>query len=780
MFYNLKIAFRNLRRNGVYSVINVMGLAVGLISCILIMFWVQDELSFDKFHTRSKDIYQTNVRFKGTDNDMYWNIACAPLAFAAKEEIPEIENVCRYYGYWGVNMLKYIDEEKEHTVTEFTYGMVDSTFFSMFDFQVLDGDPQRMLVEPQSIVLSADIAGQLFGDESPIGKVLFDNNRQPYHVTGVMADMPKNSTVRFDILLPFSLYEHSRPDELTGWDRFDFKTWFLLRPNTDVATIEKKLTDMQNNHSQPENMAVSYSLQSIEAVNFRNADGSLNARAQTCRLFQIIAFVIIIVACVNYINISTARASRRNKEVFVKNILGARKRNLFFQFFNEAILLFLLSLFAATILLPSVFPTFNHIAGKQLEFNFLSADTWIVYGLTFLIVVIFAGIYPAFNLAVKKPLKAIRNKSGNTNLRRVLVVCQFTAATILIMTAITTSLQLGYVKKKNLGYEKENVFYLQMSEKLREHYDVMKSELLQNAAIMGVTATSMPLKGVTTTYRISVEGTDIQDERIILLCTDKDFIPTMDIELVAGQNFSGTPADVGAVILNETAVNSMGITDPIGKSCSVAWGKKTIIGIISDFHFKDLHTLVEPLAITADRWYNSLYVRTSTNNAPQAIAAVEKLWKQYETELPFSYRFADDEFDMIYKTDIRTGTLFQYFAIIAIFVSCLGLFGLVTYTAEAKTKEIAIRKTLGASVGNIVSMLSKEFLILVGIAMLMAFPAAYYFMNKMLQDYAYRITIDWRMFALSGLITVLLTLLAVGWQVYRAATANPAIAIKTE
>ena len=782
MFSNLKITFRNLfRKGGVYSWINIAGMAVGLTSCILIMLWVQDELSFDKFHTRSKDIYQTNVHFKGADMDMYWPIACAPLAFAAKDEIPEIENACRYYGYWGASMFKYSEEEQdERVVTGFTYGMVDSTFFSIFDFQVLEGNPQRMLIEPQSVVLSASIAGQLFGNESPMGKVLFDNNRQQYHVTGVMADMPQNSSFRFDILLPFTLYENARPNELTGWTRFDFRTWFLLRPHTNVAAVAKKLTEMQNEHGMDMGMEVTYHLQSIEAVNFHNADGSLNTKAQTCRLFPIIAFVIILVACVNYVNISTARASRRNKEVFVRNILGARKWNLFLQFLKESVVLFLLSMIAATILLPAVFPAFNHIAGKQLAFDLLSVNTWIVYGLTFSAVVIFAGIYPAFNLAMKNPLQGIRSKMGNAGLRRVLVVCQFVAATVLIMVTIATGLQLEYVKKKDLGYEKENVLYVPMSNDFKRHYDALKSELQQNPSITGVTATSMPLKSVTSTYDISIEGTDIQHKMIIFLNTDKDFISTMEVQLAAGHNFTGTPADAAYVMLNETAVQTMGIEDPIGKTCIIQGTQRTIIGIVSDFHFKNLHTAIEPLAIVVSDWRSALYVRTTANNASQAIAAVEKLWKQYEAELPFSWYFIDDEFEAIYKTDLRSGTLFRWFAMIAVFISCLGLFGLVTYTAEAKTKEIGVRKVLGASVNNIVYMLSKEFLILVCIGMLVAFPLAYYWVDRMLLDYAYRISISWRIFAMTGIITVALTLLTVGWKAFKAASANPVNAIKME
>ena len=784
-FFHLKIMLRNMRREGIYTAINVIGLTAGITACLLIMFWVQDELSFDKFHARGKHIFQTNTRFKEVSgNEFYWNIACAPLAFAAKDEIPEIENACRYFSYWGADMLKSAEEEQERIVTGFSNGVVDSTFFSLFDFPILEGDVRHMLVDDQSVVLSASIARQLFGDESPTGKILYDNNRQEYHVTGVMADMPQNSSIRFDILLPFCLYEHLYPNELTDWGIFNFRTWFLLQPGSDAATVEKKLTELQNRHTQDTGITgieISYELQSFEAVNFHNADGTVNAKAQTCRLFLIIAFVVILIACVNYVNISTAMASRRNKEVFVKNILGVRKWKLFLQFLYESILLFFLSLVVVTIFLPAIFPVFNQIAGKQLEFDIFSKQTWIVFGLTFLTVVLCAGIYPAINLAVKNPLQGVRNKMGNVVLRRVLVVGQFVVAVVLIVVTIGSAMQLEYIKKKDIGYTKENVLCVQMPQSLRSRCDAVKSELMQNAAITGVTATSMPLKGVTSTYLINdIEGSDLKDQRTILLYTDKDFVSTMDVALVAGRNFDGTPADAFSVILNETAVNNMNIDDPIAKKCNVAGVEGTIIGVVSDFHFKDLHTPIETLSIMVSDWRSYMYVRTSANNASQAIAAVEKLWKMYETELPFSYYFIDDEFDAIYRTDLRAGILFSYFSIIAILVSCLGLFGLVTYIAETKTKEIGIRKVLGASVSNIVSMLSKEFLILVGIAMLIAFPLAYYWLDRMLQDYAYRIDIDWWMFAAAGVITIVLTIIAVGWQAIKAATQNPVKCLKTE
>ena len=772
---SLKITLRNLFHKGwEYSWINIVGMAVGLTAVILIMLWVWDEMSFDRFHKRSKDIYQTNVQILSMDR--YGNFACAPLAFAAKEQIPEIENACRGISWWRVDMLQ--NRERDAIVsTEISCGMVDSTFFSIFDFQVLEGDLRRMLVDSESIVLTESIAGQLFGDQYPIGAALFDNNQRQYRVTGVIADMPRNSSIRFDILLPFTFFEQMNPATTTDWVRPNYQTWFLLRPRADVADVEAKIAELVNPHI-PEDF-LRYSLQSIESLNLYNADGSANSKAQTCKMFLIIALALILVACINYVNITTARVSYRIKEIFMRYILGARKLNLFFQFLKESTLLFLISLIMAIFMLYILFPVFNRIAGKQLDFHLFSVPTLTVFGLTFITVVICAGIYPAINLALRKPLQGISKKRGNVFLRRTLVVLQFVVAIALVSITITVGKQLEYMKKKDLGYEKENVFYVHLGGTAK-HYNSIRTELSRIPSILGVTATSMSLSNVTSLYEISdFEGSEVENLRTIMVRTDNDFFSTMNIPLLAGRSFGISPHE-DDIILNETAVTHLGITDPVGKTCMIDGRKRTVIGVVQDFHFKSLYTPIEPLIIMNDNQKNVLYVKASNADIPQAISAVENIWKQYNPNLPFLYSFLDDEFQTVYKTDIQSGVLFRIFAILAIFVSCLGLFGLVTYAAETKTKEIAIRKVMGASVSGIVKMISKKFMILVGIAMPIAFLLAYHLSGKILRDYAYRIDIGWWIFAASAVIAIVLTLFTVGWRAFKAATANPVKAIKTE
>ncbi len=777
MFYHLKVAFRNLRRNGMYSTISVSGLAIALAAVILIMLWVGDELSFNRFHKRSKDMYQANIQFQTEGKDAYWPIASAPMAYAAKEEIPDVEDVCRVF-IWGrkPDFLK----NGERVITDMRYAMVDSSFFTFFDFPLLKGNARRALVDPYSIVLSSSMAKKLFGNEDPIGQIVLDQEQQQYHVTGVMADMPGNSSHRFDVLSPFTLNEIYESDAKTEWRRFNFHTYLLLRPGADAQAIAKKLTEIQMQNQSEVN--VSYILQPLEDINLYEASGAANSKMQACRLLSVAAFILLLIACVNYVNLVTARATRRDKEIFTRSLLGAKKKSLFASFFSESLLLFFLSLIVAIALLLLVFPAYNLLIGKQLSFHIFSGTAMAMYGSIFLIMMLAAGIYPAISLSLRSPLQGIRSTNVSKMIvRRTLVVVQFVAAVVLIMGALVMNRQLRYIQLKSPGYERENVFYVNLSDQMKKKKDVIQSELSLAKGVEGVTFVSQSLTNVTSSSMADWEG--MEDEKVLFvnLLTDEHFIPTMGVKILEGENFSGTDADGNKFILNKTAVQAADIQDPIGKSFKMNGVDGIIVGVTEDFHFQDMHTAIKPLVIMSNKWWISgIYVKTSGTDIPQAIAATKKIWEQYNPNIPFSYYFLDEEFDTVYKSDLQTSNLFECFAFIAIFVSCLGLFGLATYTVEAKTKEIAIRKVLGASVSGIVERLSREFLVLIGVAILVAFPLAYYWLNRMLEDYAYRIGIAWWMFVAVGITIVVFTLLTVGYQAVKAATANPVKSLKTE
>ena len=777
MLYHLKIILRNLFQNGLYSVINIAGLAISLAAVILIMLWVNDELSYDKFHKRSKDIYVAVASFDRGGEQYNTPVASPPMANAGKTEIPEVENACRIHEYWSVEFLQH----NENTLSNVRCAMMDSSFFSIFSFELKDGDVRTLLSDNYSVVLSERVVKVLFGDEDPIGKTIVDDSRRNFHVTGIIADMPQHSSNRYDAIFAFSLFESLNPKLNEWWGNLNYKTYFLLKTDADAETVAQKLTGIHRSNSEWE---LTYSLLPLEKQNLHNWDGSANTKLQACRLFSTAVGVLLLIACINYINLVTSRASRRNKEIFVRNVMGARKRNLFAHFFNESLLLFLCSLIIATLLIYLLFPVYDQITGKQLEFRLLSASTMMIYGLAFVATSLFAGVYPALRLSYGANVqKASGGRSrANAFIRQTLVVLQFSASVVLILAAITVNRQMHFIKTMHPGYDKEHVFYVKLSDNMRRNMNDIKTRLMQTPGIEGVTFTSQNLSSVTQfNAGVTWEGKE-EDSKITftILNVDKDFIPVMNVKLTEGHNFTGMPSDSAYFIVNRTAVKAMDMQDPVGKRIMGYVRTGQIIGVTEDFHFQNMHESVKPLLMTVNPWMHEMYVKTGANSVSNALKAVENVYKQYNSEIPFEYSFVDDEFDRVYKSDIRSGRLFNVFSVIAIFISCLGLFGLVAYTAETKTKEIGIRKVLGASVSNIISMLSKEFLILVGIAMLIAFPLAYYWLNRMLQDYAYRITVGWWIFALAGLIIVVLTLLTVGWQAVKAATANPVKAIKSE
>ncbi len=777
LFYHLKIALRNLRANGIYSAINVGGLAVSLAVCILIMFWIRDERSFDKFHKRYKDIYMTVASFETGGSPQYWGIASAALAPAAKTEIPEIENACRIFTYMtSTSFLKSDDK----IFNDIGCCAVDSSFFSVFDFQILKGDRRNMLPYANSVVLSEHAANVLFGDKDPIGQTVTDSNRKTWYVSGVMADMPQNSSIRYDVLFNFRMEEVNYPKLNEEWGRVNYKTYFLLRPGTDAQDVGRRLTSLHaaNNNS----WKLTYSLHPLEKENLYDLEGNPNSTMQACRLFSIAVAVLLLIACINYVNLVTARASRRDKEISVRKVLGANKPALFSQFFNESLLLFFFSLIVATGLIYLLFPAYNQIIGKQLVFRLFSTETLTSFAIVFAAVMLSAGIYPAVSLSMRKNLKKTNQRNGiNASVRRILVVSQFAASVVLILGAVTINRQMQFIKTKNPGYQKEHVFYVKMSGDMRSHTIDIKARLMQSANIEGVTFMYQPLSG-TTQFNAGIgwPGKGDRNTRFIMMQTDADFIPVMGVKFAEGNNFTAMPSDSFCVILNQKAVADMGLEDPVGKRLTMGRMSVPVIGVAEDFHFENMHEPIKPLVITAGGRMQFMYVRTKAGGVEEALKAAEATFKAYNDDVPFSYGFLDEEFGKMYKADLRTGNLFLAFAVIAVIVSCLGLFGLITYTAETKTKEIGIRKVLGASVTEIVRMLSKEFIVLVGIAMLIAFPLAYYWLDNMLRDYAYRISVSWQLFAAAGLITVILTLLTVGWRAVKAATANPVKSLKTE
>ena len=786
--YNLKIAFRNLFRSSLYSWINITGLAVSLTVVIFIALWANDELSYDGFHRNASRIYRINAKMG--ENEC-WSASPTPLAPAAAVEIPGIEITCRIGNYsktWEYDNRKF---------RSIACAAVDTSFFTMFNFEIVKGNTANPFVDDVSLVISESQATALFGEDEPIGKVIKSNDDILFTVTGVIRDMPKNTSIRCDFLVPFAVqqrtYTGNGPWKTieADWGNYSYISYLKLAPKVDPAAVAEQLgqiarralgKDLGEEYASTV-VKINFLMQAITDTHLYRPNGEPDG-IKTVRIFGIIAALILLIACINYVNLVTARAARRSREISVKKIMGGNRLRLMLQLSCETMIVFIIALILSTILIALLFQPYNTIAGKEMTFDLFSPSVLMIYGATAASVILLAGLYPAIFLSSFKPLDAFKrnNSKGGAYFRRTLVVLQFVVSFGLIIGTIVIRAQLNYMRTLNLGYDKENVFTVDAG-RLSSHYDATRDELLKNADVSGVSTFSGPnMHPRSARGGCDWDGRDADNTPMLyygFACTN--FIQMMNITLIDGEYPKET--DISVVYLNEEAARIMRIEQPVGKHFRMSIDDSVsyiIKGVFKNYNFEALSEPIKPMfLITSNKGMPSLYIKTTTAGARNAIAAVEKLWKEYNPDVEFNYTFLDDNFDKVYKADLRVGKLLSIFAIIAIFVSCLGLFGLVTFTAETRTKEIGIRKVLGASTTNIVAMLSREFLILVGVAMLVAFPLSFMLLKKMLQDYAYRIDIAWWMFAAGACITIILTLLTVGWQAIKAATANPVKAIQT-
>ncbi|WP_257657291.1 ABC transporter permease [Parapedobacter lycopersici] len=787
----LKIAFRNLVKNKVYSTINITGLAISLAATILILLWVWDELGYDRMHSKADRIYQLSSTFDITSDNL-WPVGPPPLAEFGKAEIPGIETATRLWKSRAV--ITTINDN--HKFTE-KGQHVDPAFFEIFDFPLLAGDRQHLFPDNQSIILTKALAKKYFGNNEALGQTVLVNmdplvaaGERNFTVTGVIDDFPLNSSIQTDFLLPFDLL-----DEIPGtegiseqWGNFGFPTYFLLKAGTDPQKAAKQLVDIhrKNNESEFFNRLV-YFLQPLEKVHLFDAKGTERGMQQV-RIFVLVAGIILLIACVNYVNLITARTARRGKEVGVRKVVGANRTHLFYQFITESVLVFLIATVLAIALTYVGMPLYNNLSGKEMEFSLLDTRIWLLFGSTLLAVVILAGIYPALLLTTFNPIPALKGMMAgigkNSGLRKTLVVFQFSCSIILIISTIMISRQLDYIRQKELGYDKANVFLFPQLNFL-SRFEAIRTELERQPGIRGVTAASGDISNMDTgTGDIEWEGkpATMANYMVSYMAIDHKFMDVLDVQLTEGRGLTGTPADSGYMLLNETAVKQMGLKNPIGMSIVFRDRPRTVIGVIKDFHFNDLKQAIGPCVLFSDSRYalGGMYVKTSGTDASLALDAVKKLWKQYNSAFELDYHFMDESFDNFYKSDIQVGKLFNIFAGIAILISCLGLFGLVTFTAETKVKEIGIRKTLGASVTNVVLLISRDFLLLVGLSLLVAFPVGWWMMNSWLANYVYHTGIEWWVFVVAGTAAFAIAAITVCGKSVKAAQENPIKALRTE
>lgn len=787
----LKTAWRNLVRNKAFSAINIMGLALGMACSLLIILWVQDEKNVDGFHANGKQLYQVYERdfFDGKVNAGFPTQGL--LATELKRVIPEIEYTAglEYAAQSGTKNTF----EAGDKINKMEGRFAGDDFFKMFSYPLLQGNANNALNAPGGIAVSRNMAEQFFGSaEKAMGKAIRFENEEELKITAVFENMPVNSSLRFDFFRTWPDFIKQN-DWVNNWGNTDPDTYIQLRKGADPVKTEAKIKDFIYKYKEKskafrtELALLPYTEKYLHS-NFKNGylDGG---RIEYVRLFSIVAVFILLIACINFMNLATARSVKRSKEIGIRKVAGAIRSSLIKQFIGEAMLVTFFSIIIAVVMAVILIPAFNQLTGKQLSLPVSQPIFWMVLTGMLLVTGVVAGSYPALFLSSLNPIRVLKGSMkfswGATFFRKGLVVFQFALSIILIVGMLVTYRQLNYIQNKNLGYDRENLVYIPLEGELAQKYTLFKDEVKKMPGILAVSKIrASPTAIGNHTGDIRWEGKDPNIvTSFVNTAVGYDFVKTMHLQLAEGRDFStefGT--DSASFIVNETAIQKIGYKNPLGKP--LWWGRHqgTIVGVLKDFHFTSLHQTIEPLIIRLDeaRQSGTVLVRAQAGKTKEAMAGLEKVCKSLNPKFPFSYQFSDQEFNKLYNNEQVVSKLSNLFAFLAIFISCLGLFGLATFTAEQRTKEIGVRKVLGASVPNIVSLLSANFLQPIAIAMLIAFPVAWYTMNLWLRDYAYKITIEWWMFAIAGALTVIIALMTVSYQSIRAALSNPVKSLRSE
>jgi ABC-type antimicrobial peptide transport system permease subunit len=779
-----KSAFRNLWKNKGYSFLNIGGLAIGIACAGLIFLWVEDELTFNHHFSNRDNLYKIKDRQTYDGNTFTFDATPGPLAAGIKSDIPGIKNTAR--STWGNNLLFTLNNKPIYEQGLY----VDPPFLTMFQLEFIRGNAKDAFTQLHSLVINETMANKFFGSVNVIGKTLKVDNKDDYVISGVIKDLPKNVSFRFNWLSPFKIYEDGNK-WLSQWGSNALLTYVEMQPNADIAAINKKLDRYEQ--TKQKDLTARMSLYPMNRWrmydNFENGK-EVPGRIQYVNLFNVIAWIILIIACINFMNLSTARSEQRAKEVGVRKVMGSGKRKLISQFIGESIFTSCVAMLIAIGIMYISLPAFNSLVEKQLSVNLLNPVHIIALLAIALICGLVAGSYPAFYLSSFNPiyvLKGIKIKGGGSAgfIRKSLVVIQFTISVILIISTIVIYLQIVHIKDRNLGYNKSSLIYMYMQGKMKNNYAVIKNDLMATGFVQNTSlSNSQILELQSNTGDYTWAGKD--PSRQILITVEgvsHEYISTMGLHLKEGRDFySDFKADSTNVIINESLANIMNKKSAIGTIISGEGTNLTVVGVVKDFVYSDMYASAAPLILFADTSIcNVLSVRLKSG-APlsAALAKMETVFKNDNPGYPFDYSFVDEEFGKLFKTETLIEQLSKVFSVLAIFISCLGLFGLAAYTAEKRSKEIGIRKILGASVQGITGLLSKDFLLLVCISCLIAFPVAWWMMHSWLQNYKYRIQISWWIFLDAGMLAILIALLTVSFQAIKAAVANPIRNLRTE
>lgn len=781
-----RIAWRNIIRNKVFSIINILGLALGMTCSLLIALWIMDERNMDTFHENDEQLYSVFERQYHDGIIEGGHYTPGILAEEMKIKFPEVEFATSMIS-WDIGLSSFQMNEKL-TKKNGNFGSPD--FFTMFSYKIIAGDAKTPLDLPNNIAISRQMAVELFtSPESAIGKSLRYDDKKDVQVSAVFEDVPNKSSKKFDFILPWEVFLEEN-SWARDWTNNGPSTILSLRKGTDVEAFRSKIKSFIDLYAKQENFRIELDVQRYSDMylysNFKNGEVS-GGRIQYVVLFSIVAGFILLIACINFMNLSTAKSMRRAKEIGIRKVIGAVRSALIRQFIGEALLMVLLSSTLALITVYVLLPAFNTITNKYVEIPFLSLSFWLSMGALILVTGFISGSYPAFFLSSFQPvqvLKGTMRSAKSTFLRKGLVVFQFALSTILIISTIVISRQINFVQSTNLGYNRSNLVFIPIEGALQQKYPAFKSHALTMPGIQAMTQiTNAPTSITNGTGGVVWEGKDPSARtQFTFAATGYDFIRSMELELVVGRDFSPDFIDTASYIVNEAAVKIFGYTDPIGMPLTF-WEKKgTIVGVIKDTHFNSLHDAIRPLVLRLGEniGYGTALVRIEGGKTKEALTSLEHLFKEINPQIPFSYQFADEEYQKLYKSEEIVGNLSVVFASLGVFISCLGLLGLAMFTAEQRTRELGIRKVLGATATSLFGLLSKELLLLVVVSMLVASPFAWWVMTNWLGGYAYRVDLTFDTFVLAGSIVFAIALATISFQALKASLINPVQSLKIE
>ncbi|MBL0743448.1 ABC transporter permease [Chryseolinea lacunae] len=793
----LTIAWRNIRKDKTYSAINILGLTIGITCSMFLLLYILDELSFDRYHTNVSNIYRVVSNIKEPDNAFTWAVAQQPLAPELRDNYPEVKNAVRFNGMGSKRLMKYKDRE----FYEDNLYLADSTVFDMFTYPFVAGDPNTALDQPFSIVLTEKMAIKYFGTENPLGQMLVNQDNESFKVTGVMKDVPLNSHFVFDALV-----SNSTRREEPSWGNFGVFTYIQLPEGYDInkmyASLAKILKEKVDPIFTQYNITIKYELQPIADIHLHSKiqdEAEAGGDISYIYIFAAVAAFMLIIASINYMNLATARSASRAREVGIRKVMGSMRGQLIAQFIAESVVITLLALAASLVLIYALLPQFNELSNKQLPFGYI-LQAPVLLSLVGIVVVIgvLGGSYPALYLSGFNPVTVLKGKvsgkGGNAVFRKVLVVAQFSISIFMLISTLVVYDQLQYLRSKDLGFSKERIVRILLpTDEMVNHTAAIEESMRQTKGVTSVgSSNSSPGFGIGKLL-LQVEDNEgkLSERGVDLFEGDYDFVSTLGMTIVEGRDFSrDVPSDtIYGALVNEAMVRRMSWTNPIGKKFVFKSSgpngedlERRVVGVVKDYHQNSLYDAIEPLMIYLDLKNSLIFIKTEEGDVRESLAAIEKTWKGLYPNYPFDYQFLDQDFNSQYKSDEKRSQIFTAFSGLTIFIACLGLLGLAAFTTEQRTKEIGVRKVIGASVNGLVLLVAKEFFVLVGLGTLLAYPLAWYFTNTWLQSFAYKIELkgEWVTFILSAVLACVITLVTVGYHVVRAAAANPVKALRDE